>query len=425
MRAAYLERRIDDVIAECPDNVKRAESKKRPAAEPNESVTEIERLARSKVLRRLDQLEVDYELRQKVRPGLPTVRGLAEVPKTWVETRLVDAVLRGAPSKLRGRLAALRMFPEVAPNSLSAAASVAVGRARGRRDGGWIGSRLRELRAGVSTEPLVVTSVRLLLSARDRSPCDALDASSRRDKRVSGGSAGHAGCLRVLCDAGAFIDDEDGDGWCALHHAASAGDVGVVEFLVSQLGADVEGRLRDGSTPLHLAVSCRCGEAGPRGILFYLNRRVAGPGAVLTACFFLRDCRVDVTTADVARRTPLHKAAGNGRHELVELLLVAGASPKALDCDGVSPLDLAVKSGNTRCADKIRTFRSPLEDDTEVLSPTLRMDVLREHVDLDAAAAASPSDVTAKLAAVCARAVAAVLPPKKARNANRRTDSAA
>jgi ankyrin repeat protein len=53
----------------------------------------------------------------------------------------------------------------------------------------------------------------------------------------------------------------------------------------------------------------------------------------------------DPNTQDEYGDTPLHKAASEGRVEVVELLLVYGADPTVKDEDGRTPLDLARVKG--------------------------------------------------------------------------------
>ena len=259
MRAAYLHQRIERVVRKTLKLERAEKSPSRP------SLPKLDDSARDQVLRDLDRLDGSHQWRAKAREALtwPSIADLTARPKRWVETRLIDAVVGGAPDVAARHLRALRLFPETAPASVGGAVRSAVSRLRQHSlDAGWIASRLSELRASGSTEPLVVTSARLLLTtrARDREAGRLslhADVLISRDASAHGGHAGgHAGCLCVLRDAGASIEDLDGAGWAAIHHAAHAGDAGVVRLLVSRLGADIEARAPDGASPLHLAVEC-------------------------------------------------------------------------------------------------------------------------------------------------------------------------
>lgn len=63
-------------------------------------------------------------------------------------------------------------------------------------------------------------------------------------------SAGDVEALRRLLDGGASVDARDGDGWTALHHAASEGHVAVTKLLLER-GADPNGRDAMACAPLH------------------------------------------------------------------------------------------------------------------------------------------------------------------------------
>ena len=58
-----------------------------------------------------------------------------------------------------------------------------------------------------------------------------------------------------LVGLGAAVDAADAGGWTALHGAAFAGHLDVVEFLVGA-GADVDAETNFGWTPRDRAVSC-------------------------------------------------------------------------------------------------------------------------------------------------------------------------
>ncbi|KAG8270820.1 acyl-CoA-binding domain-containing protein 6 [Homalodisca vitripennis] len=52
------------------------------------------------------------------------------------------------------------------------------------------------------------------------------------------------------------IDQLDGDGLGPIHWAADRGNLGMLQFLISELNADIEFRDQDGQTALHYAASC-------------------------------------------------------------------------------------------------------------------------------------------------------------------------
>ncbi|KAJ8599609.1 hypothetical protein CTAYLR_004677, partial [Chrysophaeum taylorii] len=320
-----------------------------PSSRAPSGLEDLERSAREKVLRRLDGLEVAHNLRCKMREGVSlfkSVASLTDQPKKWVESQLVDAVLSGAPAKAWRQLRALGLFPQNAPASLDGAARAVYDRLRGRKlESSWIAKRLGELRAGVATEPLVVTSARLLLFARQN---------ERQNEKKTFSLEKEEDDILAEEEEGGY-----GNGWCALHYASFERDAAVIRLVASRLGADIEARVPlDGSTPLHLAIA-----------------RSTAPRAVVACCVLL-ELGANASVADFADRTPLHKAAARGLQQIADLLLVAGAMPWTKDKDNRTPVDAALAAGHSFCAEKIRIYRSPLEDDLETLSPEKRMDAM-------------------------------------------------
>ena len=58
------------------------------------------------------------------------------------------------------------------------------------------------------------------------------------------------------------------------------------------------------------------------------------------------------------RNTPLHFAARGKDRELVEMLLAKGADPTVKNKAGLTPLDEALKAGNTEISDLLRNAMS-------------------------------------------------------------------
>lgn len=358
LRKAYLEKFIESVKQHYLQTTRRRPDS---AASDNDDVSSTDETeTRLRVLRRLNRLDALFETRTAVREYMrvPRLRDVTDRPKKWVESHLVDAILRGAPSKLWRHVAALKLFPENAPTSVTGALKTTLHRIRGSSnvEGGWVARRIGELRSGASTEPLVITSVRLLLQARDR---DATRDDITGADASEGSSQAHARCLRVLKSAGVSFEDEDSRGFCALHYAAEAGDAGVARYLVSELGLDVDLRNSKGQAALHVAMSTPDPTA-----------------AVLLACTLL-ELDADATIADVKRRTPLHAAAQRGLHVVAHMLLLAGSPLHAVDADGRTAVDLALGNSHVRCAEALRIYRSPLDDDLDTLGATTRMDIMQ------------------------------------------------
>ena len=128
--------------------------------------------------------------------------------------------------------------------------------------------------------------------------------------------------IQVLLNAGAYVMARTLDGFTPLHNAASEGTPENIRVLLDA-GADVTARNIWSWTPLHHAAS----ESTPENIRVLLN---AG---------------VDVMVRDKFDRTPLHNAARfNDKIVVIEVLLEAGADPKAITENGKTPWDFAKKN---------------------------------------------------------------------------------
>jgi hemoglobin len=131
------------------------------------------------------------------------------------------------------------------------------------------------------------------------------------------------------------IAHEKYNGRTLLHIAAGAGNVPLVQLLLSRWRIDPN--VRDGGrhTPLYYVAN----EAGTREIVAAL----VNAGADVNAC------------DGVMRCTPLHMAARRGNLELCEALLDQGANINARDTRGDTPLKRAV---NCKKAQAARLLRS-------------------------------------------------------------------
>ena len=164
----------------------------------------------------------------------------------------------------------------------------------------------------------------------------------------------------------------DGRGWTPLHHAAAtSGDPSVLRLLLAR-GADNEAttlddpetpRVVEHLKPLHVAAAysttpgiltvlinrggdvdgrlpgdeCWFGECAPAAI-HMAARRVDG----LEVLEALLAARADPDLRDEQGNRPLHLAAQYGSHDMVDLLLVAGATPDDKRFDGATALHQAM-----------------------------------------------------------------------------------
>ena len=102
-----------------------------------------------------------------------------------------------------------------------------------------------EIRASADeSEPLVVTCVKMCMVQRKMELRDRvkdgqnddkgdlkLVPCSKKSRAEDGSSRAHAACFEALINAGADVDQWDGEGLAPIHHAAKSGDAGCVRFL--------------------------------------------------------------------------------------------------------------------------------------------------------------------------------------------------
>ena len=151
---------------------------------------------------------------------------------------------------------------------------------------------------------------------------------------------GHTDVVQVLLDAGADIEATDGHpdllstGRTALHYACEKEELAIVKMLI-KAGADV----------------CFTDDIGTTCFM-----QAAGSGQTETVRYLLGVPKVDVNHAVCnTRATALHFAAMEGRAEVVQVLIDAGADIEAKDDSERSPLFEAIagcEDGNVACEDE-------------------------------------------------------------------------
>lgn len=126
--------------------------------------------------------------------------------------------------------------------------------------------------------------------------------------------------IKILLAAGAILNDQDCEGFSALHMAAVCHTSNALKTLL-QHGANMNPRLLNGSLPIHSAAS--------RGTAANVE--------------ILLDAGADINALSHAGRAPLHWAADNGNWETIETLLDRGAlvDVKSMDDGANTPLDMA------------------------------------------------------------------------------------
>ncbi len=124
--------------------------------------------------------------------------------------------------------------------------------------------------------------------------------------------------VRMLIDAGADVNRQTKKGSTPLHRAAEFGKVEFAIMLIDA-GADVNMQNRNGETPLHVAI---------------IHHNQVEPSRILI------DAGADVNVQDNWDWTPLHWAARNGRVEVAQMLIDAGARKDISNIAGKFPYEL-------------------------------------------------------------------------------------
>lgn len=141
---------------------------------------------------------------------------------------------------------------------------------------------------------------------------------------------GQQQAIQILVTQGIDVSELDKQMESALHYSARQGNADAVELLIA-LGSQVEGRNSYGETPLLVAASSVKTEALQR-LLTY--------GA-------------DPNTTDMMGRNALHltTTAHNGSHAAVKLLVSYGVSIDLCDANNMMPLHYAVAEGKNEIID--------------------------------------------------------------------------
>lgn len=84
---------------------------------------------------------------------------------------------------------------------------------------------------------------------------------------------------------------------------------------------------------------------------------------------FLLEKGANVNSADANGRTLMHVAAQYARMSIVDMLLDKKADVNAMDNEGVSPLFLAVESGNREASLRVQTIKEKLAQSDENVEP--------------------------------------------------------
>lgn len=197
-----------------------------------------------------------------------------------------------------------------------------------------------------------------------------LDAGAKVNMRNSDGVTAlmhsavlsHVEVVNQLLASGADLHATDNDGFDALVAAATGGSAAVSRLLIAK-GLDVNVMAGSGGAPLMIAA--KAGATECVSVLLEAGAQVdarAAPSEAFVAEIEALQAQADSTLTETeldAKRqrleayfesgsTALMHAAAHGHHEVVKLLVAAGADARLVDRDGQSPLVHAANSGSTR-----------------------------------------------------------------------------
>lgn len=174
---------------------------------------------------------------------------------------------------------------------------------------------------------------------------------------------GNTVIVSLLCKRGANVNQQNLEGWSPLHAASSQGHKEVCELLVDSFGAKVNVTNKQGTTPLYHA--CEHGHYAVAKFLLehgadvnlglkhgWKPIHISVSSAKLTK-LLLDTGKVDLKAYISASMdyTALHLAVSIPRPstQSISYLLDAGASQKACNTNGQTPLHLSVYRGNIDC----------------------------------------------------------------------------
>jgi len=205
-----------------------------------------------------------------------------------------------------------------------------------------------------------------------------LSSSGWPRKTNSGPAPLHNACMRadknteiveLLIDGGANTNascySEQADGWTPLYFACLHENTKAVEMLIAK-GARTNIISDLGNTPMHCATNAEIAQLliDSGANIHFKNKKGYSPlhnavkGGHLEVAKLLIANRAYVTTTNYQRTSLLHEAAMTNQKEMVELLLAEGLNTNARDRAGMTPAQLAEKSGYYDIAEFIRTYNA-------------------------------------------------------------------
>jgi len=231
--------------------------------------------------------------------------------------------------------------------------------------------------------------VALLRDAEDPIVEEVERMQTKTQKQIAGASdmlyAAASGKLEIVQEAishgGINVSEADYEGRTALHVAATAGRLDVVQFLINAK-ANVNRKDNFGKTPLanaitkgHPDVVKELHDAG--GELGWSEAETASELCDMAReghtqrLVLLLACGAHVNAADYDKRTCLHVAASEGNVRICELLHEYKANVNACDRWGGTPLRDAIREGHYHVANMLRDAEGQLNFDEATASGEL------------------------------------------------------
>ncbi|CAI9107545.1 OLC1v1006920C1 [Oldenlandia corymbosa var. corymbosa] len=193
-------------------------------------------------------------------------------------------------------------------------------------------------------------------------PSSLFSALSREDSVVA---------LEIIKSAPANVSfsEINENGYSALHFASSKGYLGVIEALIAK-GSNVN-QATDAGTPLQVAIL-----SGQIAALRTLLKNKAEPNqcsnnlpsplvlAISRACsqcfYALIDAGADLDLESLGC-SPLNVAINHNEHFMVQKLMISGADCSVADTAGLTPLEYAAVSRQTKILNYLMAFIDPID----------------------------------------------------------------
>lgn len=212
-------------------------------------------------------------------------------------------------------------------------------------------------------------------------PVDLPEAKKQSTALMFAAERGHADLVETLVAQGADVNYQNAFGFTPLHASVNGGHLAVTQYLVDQ-GAAVNGGGSKGRTPLYLAAerddldTVRFLVEGGAEVNARSDRgwtplyAAAGNNSLAIAGYLLEHGAHVNQTSAAGTHSPLLTAAYHNHVEMVELLLAAGADPRARLSEihrgypNFTALDIARRQQNQTVVELLEKHLAPRRGDS-------------------------------------------------------------